>query len=393
MPVQGARQPLVLALVAIASVILAIQVVRTAAVADRLAKPGLAAALWPSHPAVLTDRALLAIAKAASVGRGVPDEARADLRRVARAAPLSPDPFLVKAAVAASEGRAAQSERLLLTARGRDPRSRGARYLLAERYLATGRVAAGLMEMHALVGLQTAGSEALGPALVAYARSPGAIPQLRAFFGRYPALEAGILNMLATESANTDLVLALARNVRTPQPDWRINLLNGLVADKQYARALSVWARLTGERPVGGLFNPAFVATPAPPPFNWQFPLSVDGVAEPDGKGGLSLLYYGRAKAVLASQLLVLSPGSYRLAMQVGAAGNDGSVRWTLRCADADRVIAQIPLRPGVAAAAFVVPAGCAAQWLELEGIPAESPRTGELTIRGLRLDRAAATS
>lgn len=393
MPVRGARPPLVLALVVVAGALLAFQVVRTAAVADRMARPGLAAALWPSHPVVLTDRALLAIAKAASAGRDVPEDAQADLRRLARAAPLSPDPFLVRAAIAASRGRAEQSEQLLLTARSRDPRSRGARYLLAERYLATGRVAAGLVEMHALVGLQGAGGEALGPALVAYARSPGAIPQLRAFFRRYPAMEPGILNMLATQAANADLVLALASNARAPEPDWRVNLLNALVNDKQYARALTIWARLTGQGPSRGLYNPGFAASPAPPPFNWYFPQSPDGIAEPDGKGGLSVLYYGRTKAVLASQLLVLPAGSYRLTMRVEGAGMDGLLRWSLRCADADRVVARIPLRLGAVSGAFVVPNGCAAQWLELEGTPVESPRTGEVTIRGLGLARLGAAS
>lgn len=393
MPARGARRPLVLALTAIVGAVLALQVVRTAAVADRMARPGLAAALWPSHPIVLTDRALLAIAKAAASGRGVPDDAQADLQRVARVAPLSPDPFLVWAAIAANEGRAAQSERLLLTARGRDPRSRGTRYLLAERYLATGRVAAGLMEMHALVGLQAAGAEALRSALVAYAGSPGAIPQLRAFFRRYPGTEAGILNVLATDPANAELVLALASTVRAPQPDWRVSLLNALVTGKQYARAYAMWTRVTGERPDRGLYNPVFASSPAPPPFNWHFPQSADGVAEPDGKGGLSLLYYGRAKVVLALQLLVLPPGGYRLAMRVEGNGDGGLLRWTLRCADADKYVAQIPVRSGAIAGAFVVPEGCAAQWLELEGIPAESPRTVELTVRELRLDRGGAAS
>jgi hypothetical protein len=259
--------------------------------------------------------------------------------------------------------------------------------------LATGRVAAGLMEMHALVGLQMAGSEALGPALVAYARSPGAIPQLRTFCRRYPTMEAGILNMLATDAANADLVLALARNVRTPQPDWRINLLNALVADKAYARALQTWARLSGERPALGPFNPAFARSPAPPPFNWQFPQSADGVAEPDGKGGLTVLYYGRERAVLARQLIVLPPGAYRLAMRVEGGGSAGLLRWSVRCADGDAIIALVPLPVGAGAGTVQVPDGCAAQWLELEGTPVEAPRTIELTIRDLRLSRGAVAS
>ena len=112
-------------MVAIGAALFGFQIIRTAAVADREARPALAAALWPSHPAVLTDRALLAIASAAARGRSVPGSTRADVRRIAVKAPLSPDPFLIEGAIAETEGRGEAAERLLVAARDRDPRSRG----------------------------------------------------------------------------------------------------------------------------------------------------------------------------------------------------------------------------------------------------------------------------
>lgn len=383
---RGAGKAARVAIVALVAALLAFQVVRSAAVADREARPALAQALWPSHPAVMTDRALLAIASAAVRGQSVPAETRSDVRRIAIKAPLSPDPFLIEGAIAETEGRSAAAERLLLAARDRDPRSRGARYLLAERFFRTGRMTAALIEMQALVSLQSRGAEAFVPALVGFARAPGAVPQLKAFFLRYPQVESAVLSVLAIDAANTDLVLALS-NAREPDPVWHRNLISALVADGQFVRAQSVWAGLSGVRAKAGLFNPAFAEIAAPPPFNWEFPQNSEGVAEPNGEGGVDVLYYGRAKAVLARQLLLLPPGRYRLAANVSdASGEAGAVRWVVRCAKADKVLAQLPVRAGSVAGGFAVPADCEAQWLQLQGLAGDLPGTTELKIGDLRL-------
>jgi hypothetical protein len=386
MAVAGARPMARIVVVGIVAVLLGFQVIRTAAVADREEQGELASTLWPSHPSVLTDRALLSIATAAAAGKQVPATTRADVRRVAAKAPLSPDPFLVEGAIAETEGRSGAAEQLLVAARSRDPRSRGTRFLLAERYFRTGRVTDALVEMQALVGLQSRGLEVFIPALVGYARTPGAVPALRAYFVRFPRLEADVLSLLARDPANADLVLSLA-TVRKPVPDWRGNLVSALAASGQYAKAYAIWQRLSGVNSSPGLFNPGFAELAAPPPFNWQFNQTPEGVAEPDGKGGLSVLYYGRAKTVFGSQLLLLAPGSYRLATQAdGASGEPGAIHWALRCANTDKVLADMPLHQSATAADFTVPAECPAQWLELVGIAADMPQTSELTIRDMRL-------
>ena len=373
----------------VVAVLVSFQVVRNAAVADRDDRPALAAALWPSHPGVLTDAVLLSVATAAARSQPVPASARADLRRIAAKAPLSPDPFLIEGAVAETEGRSDEAERLLLAARERDPRSRGARYLLAERFFRTGRVTDALIEMQALASLQQGGARPMVPALVAYARTPGAVPQLKAFFRKYPRVEAAVLATLAADAANADLVLALA-NSGDPDADWRARLVSALAESGQYSRARSLWVRLTGGRPAAGLFNPVFQELRPPPPFNWAFPKSKEGVAEPDGRGGLDILYYGRADAILASQLLLLPAGRHRLAMAVdGPSGEDGALRWRVRCAKTRAPIAELPLRRGSVAIGFDVPAGCDAQWLELRGVASDVPRTSERNVRDVQLTPA----
>jgi hypothetical protein len=388
MPLRGAPAWARGAAVALVAALLAFQVIRAAAVADRESRPALAWALWPSHPRVMLDRALLDIAASAVRGQGATPAIEAAVRRAAVKAPLSADPFLIAGAIAETRERGEVAERLLLAARARDPRSRGTRFLLAQRYVRSGRVAAGLMEMQALVNLQARGPEAFGPALAEYARTPGAVPELRTFFARNPSTEARIMNHLALDPANADLVLSLASG--PTDPDWRPRLIAALAQDGQFARARLLWSRFYGVRADAGLFNPGFAEVSAPPPFNWDFPQTTEGVAEPDGKGGLSVLFYGRANAVLASQLLLLSPGPYRLT--ASSAGSDvAGVRWVVRCADAERDLLTLNLRPATVSGAFAVPSDCRAQWLELRGVAGDSPRTIELRIRALRLDRGVA--
>lgn len=374
-------------LVAIIALLAGVQVIRATAVADHDRRPALAGVLWPSHPAVLDDQVLLAVATAAAHGQAVPGATRVDLRRLAEKAPLSPDPFLIEGAIAQTKGDGAAAERFLLEARSRDPRSRGTRFLLAEQYLRTGRVTAALSEIHVLVGLNPRGAEPFQPMLVAYARTPGAVRHLKPFFARHPDLEANVLSQLAGDAGNANLVLSLA-NHPTSESGWRGALVSALATAGQYAKAHAVWVRLSGLRAAPlGLFNPGFAASAAPPPFNWSFPESGEGIAEPDGKGGLEVLYYGRAKAVLANQLILLRQGNYRLALRaVDASGEPGSLHWIVRCAGSDLVLLDLPLRSGVLGTDFRVPAGCPAQWVELQGQTGDVPQTTGLRVRDLRL-------
>ena len=381
------------AIMAVALIVaaLAFLIIRNAAAADRERKPALAQALWPSHPWVLTDKVLLEIASAAARGQIPPTAINADVRRIAARAPLSPDPFVIRGAIAQTEGKDGLAEALLSEARSHDPRSKAARFLLAERYFRTGRVTDGLVEMQVLVGLQSQGVEGFVPALVAYARTPGAIPQMRSFFSRRPQAEANVLTVLAGDAANADLVLALATNSHDPQPDWRVPLLSSLAAAGQFEKAHATWLRLSGTQPKSGLYNAAFKEDSAPPPFNWTYANTPEGIAEANGKGGLDLLYYGRAAVTLASQLTVLQPDSYRLAMKVNPSdGEPSAIRAIVRCLPGNKPIADVPMRPGGVTARFSVPAGCQAARFELAGVAGDVPATTELTISDLRLDAEA---
>ena len=72
--------------------------------------------------------------------------------------------------------------------------------------------------------------------------------------------------------------------------------------------------------------------------------------------------------------------------MSVEGAGGEKAVRWRLRCARDSKPLADVFLRQGTVSGHFAVPAGCDAQWLELEGVASEDRATIELTIRQLQL-------
>ncbi|MEO6580565.1 MAG: hypothetical protein ABIN83_05390 [Sphingomicrobium sp.] len=355
------------------------------------------AALRPTfagHPQSLIDGAMRDIGLSARTGGAMPPSARQTMMRANRAYPLAAEPFLIEGTAAQMAGNGARAEALFIAARRRDPRAPGPRYFLADLYLRSNRIAAGLDEMGALARLSEKASRPLGPALAAYARTPGAIPQLRHFFHDSPSNRDTTLEILAKNPANAPLVLALAPPLplrQSPQPVWPAALVGSLVAAGDYVAAEDMWRRINGIGQHALLYDPQFRDRSAGPPFNWQLSSGSAGVAEPSGAGGLNVIYYGREEIAFATQLIRLSPGSYRLAMRLDGPASAG-VAWTVACVgSSNRQLLSLSLTgatKGALSGSFTVPsADCPAQWIQLRGRPAESSETAQLTISGLKLD------
>ncbi|HVM39002.1 MAG TPA: hypothetical protein VM265_11525 [Sphingomicrobium sp.] len=376
-------------IVALVAALAGFHAVRVAAVRDL--PDGLGARLWPQHARVLARKAMAEVGATAARQQPLSPATMRLVAQVAREAPLAPEPFLIHGALAQMAGRDAQAERLFLAARARDPRSEAARYFLADRFLRTGRTAAALAEMSALSRLVPGATAQFAPALASFARTPGAVPELRRFLRRSPEFEPAVLQELTKSPANAELVMSLWSQQRIgagAAPAWQASLLRGLVEARQYARAQATWSRLAGAELKPGIYNPQFRRDPAPPPFNWSVP-GVGGIVEP-APGGVQIIYFGRQDVVLAEQLLLLAPGRYELAVSVRAgAGERNALAWTLKCDSSGSELAALPL--GGAANArltgkFEVPEGCPAQWLQLAGKAGEFSRSVELTMTGLEL-------
>ncbi len=335
------------------------------------------------------------VGTSAARGQTLSPELIGRVQEIARKVPMAPEPFLIHGVLAQLDRQDSLAERLYLQARLRDPRSRAARFFLAERFLRTGRVPAALAEMAVLARLTNA-AHVFAPALASYARTPGAIPQLRRFFRAAPDFEPVVLAHLATDVRNVGLILALwngSPSASGVESSWQAGIVAKLVEAGDYQRAHALWRRFAGvETTAPSVFNSEFRESAASAPFNWTFG-STGGLAQPTNHGRLDVIYFGREDAVLAHQLLVLQPGQYVLGMQVnGEVGRDSGVAWTIECMGQKRVLLSINVeRIGRLEGRFSVPHGCPAQQLRLSGAPGEFPKAVEFSVGRFSLARAPA--
>ena len=153
---------------------------------------------------------------------------------------------------------------------------------------------------------------------------------------------------------------------------------------------------ISGAPASGTLYDPDFEGLAGPPPFNWELESSGEGFAQ-RGTRALRVEYSGREDTRLASQLLALAPGTYRLTFtaegQTDAEG--GEIAWTVSCHPGGPTGLEVPitgldLSPKRFSSEFTVPAsGCPGQWLRLVGDAAEFPEDQQVTIRDLRIVEA----
>lgn len=380
--------------IAVLALLLAVQVVRNAAVAALSPlHPTAAAKFWAAHPTVEISSALAQIGVAARERRDIPDSIFAMVDDAAAKSPLSPDPFLIRGVQARTDGDTNAAGRAFTAAQWRDPRSMPAAYFLADHYFRAGDAVRGLSQTALLARLSPQGSDAVAPFVAAYARDRANWPQLRALFRSQEGLEDGVLIALAHDATNADAILALAdADHRKPDSIWLKLLLSSLVASDDYARAHAIWSSV-GQASQGAdlLYDRGFSKPEAPAPFNWSFSTAGVGLAERQDGGRLHVIFYGNQDGALAKQLLLLPPGAYRLQMQVvGAPVHAESLRWSMRCDKAREPFASV----GIAEAAsrgwtFKVPASCRAQWVELSGLSGDVAQQSDVTIGGLSLTRA----
>jgi hypothetical protein len=189
-------------------------------------------------------------------------------------------------------------------------------------------------------------------------------------------------------------VLALASRDEAETGWWLPRILTTLTAAGDYTRAREIWASASRARtePGSWIYDGSFSDPKAPPPFNWTLTSSTLGLAEREAGGRLHIVYYGHDDGFLATQLLVLTPGTYRLFMELlGEPSRARLLNWSLWCDKASVPVGSITLDAAAAKGwRFEVPKGCAAQWLKLGGSAAEISQPSDVTISGLKLERAA---
>jgi hypothetical protein len=379
-------------LAVVLALLLAAQVVRNAAVDALSAKsPEAASRIWPGHPDAELSLGMTEIGRAAHEKRSAGEPVFASIDDAAVKAPLAPEPFLVHGVRAQLAGRTTAAKLNFLAAELRDPRSLPARYFLADIFYRSGDPAGTLQQIATLARLTPNGPDTLAPYLAAYARDRLSWPYLRQLFRSDANLEASSLVALAGNAANADAVLTLSDpRRRSTNSAWLPVLIESLTKAGQYGKARAIWADTSRipRQPDVLLYDSGFADSRTPPPFNWRLVSSTVGLAERQPGGRLHVIFYGQEDGVLASQLLVLPAGNYQITMSVsGDPGRTKALKWSIRCDNADKPLAEIGL--GQAAArpwTFTVPAQCAGQWLELSGVSSDIAQQSDVTISNLRL-------
>ena len=390
-----------LLVVAAGSVLLVWLVVRTSAV-DALIRrnPVAAAVVAPDHSRVKIALAMLEFRL--NAGRVTESSRKGAYSALARA-PLSEEPFLLAGIDALAKGDEQKGEALLTESRRRDPRSRTTRLLLLDRYLRANRTSEAGVEIAVLNRLIAQAAQVLVPELARMISDPKTGNALIGLLRDDPAMRDAVLEKLASGGAEADLVLRVAQSTGAggrsgPAPAWQSALLSKLVEKGDVQRAHQLWRAFAGASDADGRAAPYdgnFRGLPGPAPFNWQFLSGPAGVAERTQTQSLDVEYYGRQRAALASQLIVLQPGRYRLSFRAegDATGQGSRLAWIVSCSGGTGVqLIEAPLErvgstPKMIAAAFTVPAsGCPGQWLRLTGIPDEFPTGQSATIADLRI-------
>lgn len=321
-------------------------------------------------------------------------------RKAANQQPLAEQPFLLAASAAVRDGQLDRAESLLNQALQRNPRSRQARLMLLESYGRRVDVTAMAKQLVILSRLSPNAHELVIATVAQLVVDPQTrSATLQALRGN-PVVEP-VLGHLAATSADPDAVLALSRVATASgaleQRDWQARLIANLVDAGDFRRAVALWREFTpgaGDKGGAALYNPDFQDLPGVPPFNWKLATGGIGAAERAQDGALEVTYFGRDSGSLASQLLLLPPGTYELSVRsAGAAPAEaGEIAWTVSCAGIETVLTTLRLpdasdRAQLIESSFTVPpTGCSAQWLKLVGIAKEFPRTRSARMTGLSL-------
>ena len=337
------------------------------------------------------------------------DRVRPVVKRVAREAlvraPLMEEPFLLAGIDRLLRRDQQGAHRFLSHALRRNARSRVARLFMLELSLRRGDVTRAIADMTILSRLMPESEGVFVPELARMAQDPKIRPTLRQMLQSDPRILELVLNHLATKGNNPELVLQLAGNRRTATQDvgdWRQALMDALVKQGRVARARQLWAYFGGAAGTGDnlVYDGDFEGRPGLPPFNWRLNSSNTGVAEMDKGKSLEVEYYGRADSELASQLLALPPGAYRLSFHAEGdlKGPAHRIIWRVQCLDGKTTPLSLPLANityagRTVAAAFTVPASCPGQWLQLIGEPTEFPKNESVSIRNLKIQKMGGAS
>ncbi|MFZ4072184.1 MAG: hypothetical protein ACOYJ6_19080, partial [Caulobacterales bacterium] len=239
-------------------------------------------------------------------------------------------PLLYGAYRAAQTGNLAQATLLAERALVGDPRNQLAHAILADARLGAGDAAGALFHLDRLLVLRPEKSDAFFDAVAHLAAQPGGMAEIEKRLAQKPAWSRGLVTRLNT--APIDLAALLRLNQYTPET--QSGYIQRILKEQGPTQALLAWLAFLPRQQITSLswpYDPEFKSLKAPEPFNWSYDR---GLVSFETGGGLFVTYDGRSTATLASQMMVIQPGAYRLEAMLQSEGQEtgGRFAWVASC-------------------------------------------------------------
>ena len=334
--------------------------------------------------------------------------AHALAERALRRDPNAASPLVMLALEATQQGKDEAAQKLMETARDREPANRPARLWLLARYMRVGDFKSGLNEMAPVMRLYPAAVPQITAVLLALMDVPAARAALRDKLAEAPVWRP--LLVQAAAATLTDLrpltrllvsipPLADAAEARSEQRA----ILTNMVSRGEYGEAHTVWQswlppRARGSGAPGLIYDTRFEGLPGAEPFNWA--LAQNGSASATmsaDQPGLALYSAASGEAIIAEQIAIVPPGTYRLqateAADSAADALDSERIFELRvvCATGADGLAALPIPDASATAQTLstmvtVPAKCRAVRFQFVAVVRETPGDTRVRIDSVRL-------
>ena len=325
-------------------------------------------------------------------------------------APMSAAALNAVAVANQLKGDAARTLSLMNLAGRRNQRDRATNLWLFNENLRVGRYPEAFLRADLILRRHPDDRTTIYQTLASVLDRPGAMAALLETLKQGPDWRQDFLRTLNDQGdpggLGLKIIMALRASSHPPMANEVQPLVTGLTNQGQFQQAHQVWLTMNQTDPnATAIFDGGFELPRRVPPFDWRFVQSagVSASVEPiEGAAGHALYaeYPTGAQAVLAEQMLVLAPGSYRFSgrAKIDRAPGDAAMKWTISCAPAGAPIATAPQAGGASWRGFTtdvqIPSqGCPAQWLRLVGMIGSTFSVASGWFDDLRLAPAGAPS
>jgi len=303
---------------------------------------------------------------------------------------LTPSAARALALIAVLQDRnPAVAERFMNLSERMSRRDYATQLLFIQTSVEQGDVASALIHYDRALRTSDEARTTLLPILVAAVGDEGIARKLAPFVARQPMWKGDFLTALVLNGQNARSIATLlsASRLQLDHLADRALFVQGLQRIVQLgdpSLAYATYRSVGGRAKTALLADGDFSTDPVLPPFDWSFNDAggISAVREQGdgGKWALRIDLPSGSRGWVARQLVMLEPGRYRLSRTIavdGSGGSDGQLSMTVRCSDGTVLMHEDKAMAGRAAFDMTVPGGCAAAWVEIEGV---GPLDGAVT-------------